>query len=632
MEEVRSKEIAMRSHFVFFLLSHCYRANQTSFLDKNLEKKFKLRGGPTWYQELSDCQMKAADQLFEGLRDDLEEGTCHRCLKLIIDLGIFPIESIENVKTALEMSRGNDLAFLWFLGEAFYFQSSNFKTTREYSINERIILSSICHLDMITTLRELDRILPKPKAKPKPIKLKKFCVCRCSHISPYLEPIPRPKFPVSKSLPPPIIPGPNLKPYNKYKDSNYIVRNESNRWFASKIKTSAEQIVESVINEITSENFDRKIVLDSLCLKHRNEKERKAKLLEILAEGTKCCMEQRVVHQIDLDVAKTKEEFEELAKKYQNQTVVKVLIKELIENAQEVKNIKACQNCVKCIEEYEKFKEILSKNNFLDFGHEEKPKENEKFFKRSTPQCPYKFDYEKIFLENIIHESAIKKGVRLALELDKYATEDEAITVCMQNLWQLEVKLWNERMMDCHEDEKIVQDVKPSVLRKMLIDSLKTMRENPKFVLASIPQAFKLPIFKEWILDRFGHKYTEKEREDRLKASREFWDKLLNISINIELPRREDICAVNKLNWDYMDYLRQAVSRLLKDYYNRLNIALIKESRQLWPTMEPYLCPMGPPREVFYAYMPASEYDALLIRPWKTNECKTFIKTYSHCK
>lgn len=506
--------------------------------------------------------MRAADRLFEGLRDDLEEGTVHRCLKLLIELGIFPIESVQNVRTALEMSRGNDLAFLWFLGEAFYFQSSNFKTNREYSINERIILSSICHLDMITTLRELDRILPKPNKKQKPVKLKKLCVCRCTHSSPYLEPIPRPKVPVNKLLPPPSIPGPNLKPYNKYKDSDYIVPNESNRWYASNksFQTSAEQVVESVINEITSENFDRKTVMDSLCLKHKNEKEKKAKLLEILAEGTKCCMEKRVVHQIELDMAKTQEEFEELAKLYQNQTVVKVLIKELIENAQDVKNIKACQNCNKCVEEYDKFKEIISKNKYFDFGHEEKPKENEKFFKRSTAKCPYQFDYEKIFRENIVPESAIKKGVRLALELDKYSTEDEAITVCMQNLWQLEVQLWNERMSDCHEDENVVQEVNPSILRKMLIESLQKMRENPKFVLASIPQAFKLPILKEWILDRFGHKYTEKEREDRLKGSRQFWDKLLNISMKVELPRREQICVVNKLNWDYMDYLRQAVS------------------------------------------------------------------------
>ena len=85
-----------------------------------MEKSLIQNTGPFWYQELSDVQVKAADTLYEGLRDDLEQNTVHRCYRLLRLLGIYPIVNNKCIRRALELSRGNDLAFLWFLMELFY--------------------------------------------------------------------------------------------------------------------------------------------------------------------------------------------------------------------------------------------------------------------------------------------------------------------------------------------------------------------------------------------------------------------------------------------------------------------------------------------------------------------------------
>lgn len=624
--------------------------------------------GPPWYQVLSISQMEAADGLFEGLRDDLEQGTVHRCTGLLRQIGIYPLKSSKNIQCALEMSRGNDLAFLWFLNEMFYSQSTNLATTQEFSINERLLISSICHLDMITTLRELDRILPPMKLKKKRTIAPPIKSCKCRHFSPYLDPMPLPKIPESFPLPPPPVPGPNFKPYLIYKDPDFVVNNESNRWYSKPgpIKTtSPSPITKCLMNrKIDSpteeqEEFDRAAVISDLCMKHKNIEEKRRDLLANLVDATKCVGEfgsdthdvkdllrGKVVHQIELDTARTKEEFEELAKRYQNQTIVKTLIRQLIENSEDIHMIKSCRQCRDSYDEYLKYQEIERKNQIEDSGENSGVtclgKGN--FFKisASSKKCPYSLDYEKIFRDNIIApEDPIKKGLHIALDLDKYASdEDKAIEICMKNLWQLELKLWNEKSIhdDNPEDKEdydeegfpISININPRNLRQMrrlLRDALNKMKENPKFVLPTIPKSYDLPILKEWMRVRYGYKYSHEERHTRLMKSRTYWEQLRLLKFKINLPYRNQICRISKLDWNCKDYIETKVRDRLQTFYKELNFAVIKECRQFWPTMEPFLCTMGPPREVFYAYLPASEYHSVPTRrPWKICDVKNLKK------
>lgn len=69
---------------------------------------------PVWYQELSDRQMNAADNLQVSVQEDIEQSTVHRCQKILYSIGVKPIESVSNIRNILQLCRGSDLAFLWF--------------------------------------------------------------------------------------------------------------------------------------------------------------------------------------------------------------------------------------------------------------------------------------------------------------------------------------------------------------------------------------------------------------------------------------------------------------------------------------------------------------------------------------
>lgn len=81
--------------------------------------------GPSWYQELSSTQMTAANNLSNAVHEDLEQGTLHRCKQSLRGIGIKPILNKIDLKVALQLSKGNDLAFLWFLYDIFYVSHTN---------------------------------------------------------------------------------------------------------------------------------------------------------------------------------------------------------------------------------------------------------------------------------------------------------------------------------------------------------------------------------------------------------------------------------------------------------------------------------------------------------------------------
>lgn len=90
-----------------------------------LLKDYSNSIGPGWYQELSDRQMHIANDLYHDLLNDLKQNTVFRCQTFLNKIGIYPIIDSKNIQRLLELSCGNDLAFLWFLFEIFYKNPSN---------------------------------------------------------------------------------------------------------------------------------------------------------------------------------------------------------------------------------------------------------------------------------------------------------------------------------------------------------------------------------------------------------------------------------------------------------------------------------------------------------------------------
>ncbi|XP_037806083.1 uncharacterized protein LOC119600096 [Lucilia sericata] len=244
-----------------------------------------------WFRGTSHYHIQGADRLLNALRDDAEQSTTHRvrsCLNLI---GLEPIITSKQIMCLMRLSRGNDLVFLWFLMEMHYKTPKH--DPNSYSVNEQLICSAICHLDMITTLRELDKILPSghtsriemKKAGLKREALKKSFTNRkkerisTKYVLPYFEEYPRPQQ-YGKRL---LLEIPNFKVnfnmYSRYSNINHIVQNESNRWYADYHFNPGKRIVYSIIRETIRNIFynfkeacARSKTIDVLCDYHKTTK------------------------------------------------------------------------------------------------------------------------------------------------------------------------------------------------------------------------------------------------------------------------------------------------------------------------------------------------------------------------
>uniref|UniRef100_A0A1A9WIQ2 DUF4771 domain-containing protein n=1 Tax=Glossina brevipalpis TaxID=37001 RepID=A0A1A9WIQ2_9MUSC len=245
-----------------------------------------------WFRGTSVFHLEGANRLFNAIRDDTEQSTSHRVRACLNLLGLDPIISSKEIKFLMRLSRGNDLAFLWFLMELHY------HTTKPgYSVNEQLICSAICHLDMITTLRELDKILPeshkrKPRKKtkkdeelkPPTVGTPKFKTKKM-YILPYFERQRKPKL-YGKPL---VLKLPNFSVdvniYKPYTDPNYVVANESNRWYANYQFQTSKRIANHIIrDEIEGifKNFEtaklKASQIEVICDYHKTLKELEEKM------------------------------------------------------------------------------------------------------------------------------------------------------------------------------------------------------------------------------------------------------------------------------------------------------------------------------------------------------------------
>ncbi|KAL7029411.1 hypothetical protein ACKWTF_006234 [Chironomus riparius] len=490
--------------------------------NKQLEKyKNKIRG-PNWYEELTERQVAAANLLFTALRKETLDYQLKRTKHVLWGISINPLPNKNQLTKAIKFAKNSDLAFLWYLYHKVYHSFHETCTQRKYSLNERVILSCICHLDMLVTLRELDKILPKPNMS-KIIKTDKR--------------FNKKKVKYSHILPP--RPVPPLSIYEMYKDPFYVIENESNRWFSreSLVFSTSHCIVKKILTEEISKigtntsSPDEKI----LCGKHHKESSKFYQLMKYLMDENEnidfkenshrhlSISDREIEYGMFLEFQKWEDEFKQNVENADTDIIMKTLLNQILNNSFNQRYIHLCNKCEdlstsndgNTLSEYEKDDDedmiIYSKTSYNPLII--------KYFQRPSidGSHPLTFDYEKIFSIDFLYDhGVVKNSINTALKLNKYLTEDNAITVCLRDMWQTKLKEWNEkRQADIEERQKrVVADVgrigknKEKIL-KLLREAIDLMRKNPKFVLAALPQCHRLPILREWILQRYGVKYID---------------------------------------------------------------------------------------------------------------------------
>ncbi|XP_061399918.1 uncharacterized protein LOC133335625 [Musca vetustissima] len=657
-----------------------------------------------WFRGTSIFHLRGANQLFNAIRDDAEQRTSHRvktCLNLI---GLEPIPSSRDLKFIMHLSRGNDLAFLWFLMEMQYKGSD--RPTNAYSLNEQLICSAICHLDMATTLRELDKILPKGRTctskentKSKHQGRKENCrfECKSNHkyfskpqkcckhlgmeeenhqreaksankyILPYFEKLSRPQHygnPLNMYMP-------NFKvqfrTYASYADPNQTVYNESNRWFADYDINPGRRVAYQAIKNAIAQLFEdfkkanpNEGNADVLCAYHKTIKEieqlHKHEYMVKLRDkclknyfGNKLDLTQKRSNLMKLSLYRAIEAEMSMIQKQttsgRNPDFLKTITSEgkMLDVDVGGEYGTCCTESIVATTQLEN--EIsTSPDSTLtakfvqnyDFGNVgDTPETSQTYFHGPTKHAPIIFEYKKIFqnVTKIPEGDWVKLGFLDALDQDISRINDvrEAAQQCASDIWQRELQKFTSE----HNDSKMLSssplpqyppngkyDAGDRILMdKMLADAFEYMRKNPKFVLVQLHEAHKLPMLREWIARRYGKVYTPKDRYESFRYSLNVFHALDRMSFDFPTPTSTQIGRHHFVAYNCKKYLGMKVDEIKRQFFRRLDNAIMKQSRTYWFAMRGYLCSgPGPPRQTFFAYMPSRLRDIQRFRLWKISE------------
>ncbi|KAG5684785.1 hypothetical protein PVAND_013998 [Polypedilum vanderplanki] len=488
---------------------------KAKFEDKKISKhlkKEKLKMKPRWFNNLAVNQVAAANMICLALqRPTIKEQL--NCMKHIITaLKLKKPPTEKQLTSAIEFSRGNDLAFLWYLYKSVNKSTDEICSQKKFTKNEKIVLSCICHLDMLTTLRQLDKILPKPsndriKNKKNPAKI--------------LKPVP------------------DLKIYEVYEDEFYIIENEENRWFErdflipSKQHCWAQRLIMDQIKNLDQIDREKLFRNDAGKLKEflknlEHENEDKCEITKKINHLTNS--EQKITCNFDQQLKETEKDFKNNQKKKETQIVAAALVNQCVDDAFNQRFLHLCEKCENPQMERQK---LQVKERSTTYS----PNTVKYFHLPSSISDSFKFDYEKIFSLNFLHDQhdVAKKSINAALELNKYLTVDNAITACLRDMWQKKLREWNEKrqaeieerqhrvVFDCSSGE-----VDKEAAFKLLQKGIALMRKNSKFLLAALPQSHRLPILKEWILQSITYTLIPLTLATTTCTHHEYWDTNLN--------------------------------------------------------------------------------------------------------
>lgn len=523
---------------------------------KQLEMHMKTQLGPGWFQELSENQIAAANFLFTAVGNDGVECQLKRVIPILNKINLHPLPQKHQLVAALKFAASSDLAFLWFLYDRIYRTASNVCSQTSYTLKERLILSCICHLDMMLTLRELERILPKVEKKKVKVVRKKndFEENKKTYKSPYHEPLPRPKMQSIQKAQKPQRLQPNFEIFDLYKDEYYIIENEVNRWFAtsSLMPKESECIAQKTVRDLIDSTFkpnSKLLKKTNYCSRHKEESSKFYQMMKkVLGNRDDIELndlshlnnfERGIVEGIQLELLNVEHKVKDKNEHNQSNIIIRTILRQILENASNLKYIHLCEQCEECIESKDLFDQLIQEQ-------EEKNEENSsktsvvssimQYCQRASSFGPLTFDYEKIFATSFLErQGAVKNSINTVLELEKHLTEDNAITVCLRDMWHLEMRLWSEKrqaeIVDRQQQVKSeceeVWGNKRKIL-KMLEDAIGILRRHPKFVLAALPDSHRLPLLREWILQRYGVRHTDEDERKIYKINKAQREVLLN--------------------------------------------------------------------------------------------------------
>ncbi|EDX08342.1 GD11748 [Drosophila simulans] len=204
----------------------------------------------------------------------------------------------------------------------------------------------------------------------------------------------------------------------------------------------------------------------------------------------------------------------------------------------------------------------------------------------------------------------------------------DAVVRCAKAVWQkrsLIKRAEMERMGRMtprkaltHKDTESFDPNDAAQMDKLLKDGMRVLRKEPRYVLACLPDAHKLPVLREWVKRRYGKTYSQKELEDSIAESNRIFEL---VTILQSSPASPDLMGIDRLprskeNFNFYKQIKNTAALAKQTYHDQLNARYLNIVSSAWYAMGNYLVPGGPPRKTFFAYIASNPLEIMRNKTW----------------
>ncbi|XP_039483199.1 uncharacterized protein LOC120446343 isoform X3 [Drosophila santomea] len=204
----------------------------------------------------------------------------------------------------------------------------------------------------------------------------------------------------------------------------------------------------------------------------------------------------------------------------------------------------------------------------------------------------------------------------------------DAVVRCAKAVWQKRTLIKRAEMERMgrltprkaltHRDTQTFDPNDDAQMDQLLKDGMRVLRKEPRYVLACLPDAHKLPVLREWIKRRYGKTYSQKELEDNLTESNRIFEL---VTILQSTPTSPDLMGIDRMprakeNFNYYKQIKNTAALAMQAYHDQLNASYLANMSSAWYAMGNYLVPGGPPRRTFFAYIASNPQEIMRNKTW----------------
>nr|XP_043068648.1 uncharacterized protein LOC108124313 [Drosophila bipectinata] len=169
-------------------------------------------------------------------------------------------------------------------------------------------------------------------------------------------------------------------------------------------------------------------------------------------------------------------------------------------------------------------------------------------------------------------------------------------------------------------------------IEKLLKVALEVLSHNPHYVLATFPNAHKLPVLIDWVADRYGKTFSREEMHAVVKGAFRIYESIYqgdgrNQTNDLNLKKEMMVMG----SGGYVSYHRVQefmcqAKRMKADYHENLNQLALEQSRLTWLALRGYSHLGGHIKDTFFAYMPARMQDLKRQHVWRSTDFRNMVK------